>query len=287
MIDSLGIIGVGLIGGSLARGLRDRGWCKQIVGIDANQQTLLEARQMNMIDQGYATVEECPIVPDVVVIAVPVSHIKNIFVSLKPWLGVSKAITDVGSTKRSVLDDVAQLFSGSVPNSFVPGHPIAGREQNGVSAAVDDLFVNRKVIITPNATTSLAGIELVIDMWQQVGAHVEKMDADMHDQILAATSHLPHVVAYALVHCLSSQTHTPEIFRYAAGGFADFTRIASSDPAVWRDICLANRTELLRAINDFDASLKQLRTGLENSDGDALQAIFKEAKSARDRFSNS
>ena len=287
MIDSLAIIGVGLIGGSLARGLRDRGWCQQIIGIDANQQTLVDAKRLNIIDQAYATVEECALTPDVVVVAVPLSRVKNIFVSLKPWLGVSKAITDVGSTKQSVIDDVAQLFSGAVPDNFVPGHPIAGREQNGVLAAVDDLFVNRKIIITPNTTTRLDSVELIIDMWQQVGAHVETMDAELHDQILAATSHLPHVIAYALVHCLSSQTHTPEIFRYAAGGFADFTRIASSDPMVWRDICLANRTELLSAIDDFDVTLKQLRLCLENSDGDALQTIFKEAKNARDQFCNS
>ena len=287
MIDRLGIIGVGLIGGSLARGLRDSGWCKEIIGIDINQQTLVDACRLNIIDQGFAAVEECPTVPDVVVIAVPVSHIKSALVSITPWFGVSKAVTDVGSTKQSVLDDLTQLKSDESLNIFVPGHPIAGRERSGVLAAVGDLFVNRKVIITPNATTSSTSIELVTDMWQQVGAHVETMDADIHDQILAATSHLPHVIAYALVHCLSSQTHTPEIFRYAAGGFADFTRIASSDPAVWRDICLANRSELLNAINDFDGTLKQLRTSLENSDGDALQTIFKEAKNARDQFSNS
>lgn len=287
MIDTVCIIGVGLIGGSLAGGLRKRAWCKNIIGIDPNQQTIADAQRLNIIDSGYTRIADCSATPDIVVIAVPLSYVKTVFVEAKHWFVSSKAITDVGSTKQSVLDDLADEFAGNVPDCFVPGHPIAGRELNGVLAAVDNLFADRKVILTPGADTRPASLELVSEMWRQVGAHVELMDAEIHDQILAATSHLPHALAFALVHCLSTQTHTPEIFRYAAGGFADFTRIASSDPIVWRDICLANRQELLKAIDDFDINLKQLRASLENSDGDALQSIFLQAKNARDEFNGS
>ena len=287
MIDTVCIIGVGLIGGSLASGLRKSGWCKEIIGIDANQQTIADAQRLKIIDRGYTSIADCSITPDIVVVAVPLSYVKTIFAETRHWFQSSQAITDVGSTKQSVLNDLASEFAGEIPDCFVPGHPIAGREQNGVLAAVENLFVGRKVILTPHANTRPASFDLVTEMWQQVGAHIEQLDADIHDQILAATSHLPHALAFALVHCLSMQTHTPEIFRYAAGGFADFTRIASSDPLVWRDICLANRQELLKAIDDFDINLKQLRTSLENDDGEALQNIFMRAKNARDEFNGS
>lgn len=287
MIDTVCIIGVGLIGGSLASGLRKSGWCKEIIGIDANQQTIADARRLKIIDRGYTCIADCSITPDIVVVAVPLSYVKTVFAEARHWFQSSQAITDVGSTKQSVLNDLASEFAGEIPDCFVPGHPIAGREQNGVLAAAENLFVDRKVILTPHANTRPASFELVAEMWQQVGAHIEQLEADVHDQILAATSHLPHALAFALVHCLSTQTHTPEIFRYAAGGFADFTRIASSDPLVWRDICLANRQELLKAIDDFDVNLKQLRTSLENDDGEALQNIFMRAKNARDEFNGS
>lgn len=286
MIDTVCIIGVGLIGGSLASGLRKSGWCKNVVGVDANEQTIVDAQRLNIIDKGYTRIAECEFSPDIVVVAVPLSYAKTVFHETRHWVASCRAYTDVGSTKQSVLADLADEFDGKLPNNFVPGHPIAGREQSGVLAAVDNLFVDRKVILTPDADTRSDSVELVTEMWTQVGAHVEQLGAEVHDQILAATSHLPHALAFALVHCLSTQTHTPEIFRYAAGGFADFTRIASSDPLVWRDICLANRRELLKAIDEFDVNLKQLRTSLENSDGDALQNIFLRAKNARDEYSD-
>ncbi len=285
MIDTVCIIGVGLIGGSLASGLRKAGWCKRILGIDSNKQAISDAKRLSVIDDGYKSIGDCPVVPDVVVIAVPVSHVKNIFTELVPWFQSSKAITDVSSTKQSIVEDLSAVFSGQVPGSFVPGHPIAGREQSGVLAAMDDLFVGRKVILTPDENTEPDSVATVTDMWRAVGANVEHLGVRDHDQILAATSHLPHALAFTLVHCLSTQTHTPEIFRYAAGGFADFTRIASSDPNVWCDICLANRNELLKAIHEFEMNMKQLCASLEDSDGDALKNMFQNAKDARDQFS--
>ena len=287
MVKTICVIGVGLIGGSLACGLRKQNWCESIIGIDIHQHAIGEAIKLNVIDVGYTSIDDCPVVPDIVVIAVPVLKVTGVFQQLQPWIDQCKAITDVSSTKQSVIDDFNQVFPGKISHCFVPGHPIAGREQSGVNAAIDDLFNDRKVILTAVKQTNKDSLELVTDMWEQVGAHVEQLEAQDHDQILAVTSHLPHALAFSLVHCLSTQSHTQEIFRYAAGGFADFTRIASSDPIVWRDICLANREELLNALSHFDKSLKQLRGALETSDGNVLEEIFIDAKNARDKYTHS
>ena len=287
MVNTVCVIGVGLIGGSLACGLRKQDWCQSIIGVDVDQHAVDEALHLNVIDVGYTNVADCPNVPDLIVIAVPVLKVAAVFKQIKPWINKCKAITDVCSTKQSVIDDFNQTFPDQSSTSFVPGHPIAGREQSGVSAAVGNLFEDRKVILTPSDSTKSDSLKLVTEMWQQVGASVEQLSAQEHDKILAATSHLPHALAFALVHCLSTQSHTDEIFRYAAGGFADFTRIASSDPVVWREICIANREKLLSALSHFDTSLQQLRDSLEGSDGDALQEIFTDAKKARDRYKRS
>lgn len=287
MVKTICVIGVGLIGGSLACGLRKHHWCESIVGIDVSQSAINDALRLQVIDDGYTNIEDCPVIPDIVIVAVPVLKIANIFRQLKPWLNECRAITDVGSTKQSVINDFNQVYPEQSSNCFVPGHPIAGREQSGVGAAIDDLFDARKVILTPTEHTNENSLKLVTEMWEQVGAKVERLSPQDHDQILAATSHLPHALAFSLVHCLSTQSHTQEIFRYAAGGFADFTRIASSDPAVWRDICLANREQLLSALSHFDTSLQQLRSGLEAGDGDALERIFVDAKNARDKYTDS
>lgn len=287
MVKTVCVVGVGLIGGSLAYGLRKQNWCQSIIGIDAHQHVIDEAKRLNVIDSGYTSIGDCPVIPDVVVIAVPVLKIGKVFKQLTLWMNQCKAITDVGSTKQSVIEDFNQAFSSQSSNCFVPGHPIAGRELSGVNAAIDDLFENRKVILTPTQQTNEDSLNLVTDMWQKVGANVEQLNAQDHDQILAATSHLPHALAFSLVHCLSTQSHTEEIFRYAAGGFADFSRIASSDPSVWRDICLANREELLDALSHFDKSLRQLRSDLQANDGEALEKLFFDAKKARDKYTDS
>ena len=287
MVKTLCVIGVGLIGGSLALGLRSKNWCQSIIGIDANQDALDKAIALNIIDEGYTSIAQCQHVPDVVVIAVPVLKVAKVFEDLKPWLSQCNAVTDVSSTKTSVINDYKKIYPGESASCFVPGHPIAGREQSGVEAAIENLFQQRKVILTPMESSHNESVNLITQMWQQLGAHVEHLSAEDHDQILAATSHLPHALAYSLVHCLSTQSHTDEIFRYAAGGFADFTRIASSDPIVWREICLANRDELLKALDHFDVSLQHMRESLSSADGDALEEIFTAAKSARDRYTDS
>ena len=287
MVKTLCVIGVGLIGGSLALGLRSKNWCQSIIGIDANQDALDKAIALNIIDEGYTSIAQCQHVPDVVVIAVPVLKVAKVFEDLKPWFSQCDAVTDVSSTKTSVINDYKKIYPGESGSCFVPGHPIAGREQSGVEAAIENLFQQRKVILTPMESSHNESVDLITQMWQQLGAHVEHLSAEDHDQILAATSHLPHALAYSLVHCLSTQSHTDEIFRYAAGGFADFTRIASSDPIVWREICLANRDELLKALDHFDVSLQHMRESLSSADGDALEEIFTAAKSARDRYTDS
>ncbi len=287
MIKNLCVIGVGLIGGSLARGLRKQQWCQSIIGIDANQHAIDEALALGVIDTGYTSIDQCALVPDVIVIAVPVLKVASVFAQLKPWANQCAAMTDVCSTKENIINDYKQVFGTQESTCFVPGHPIAGRERSGVAAAMDDLYQQRKVILTPMDNSRESSINLITEMWQQVGAHVEHLNPHEHDKILAATSHLPHALAFSLVHCLSTQSHTDEIFRYAAGGFADFTRIASSDPIVWREICLANRKELLEALEHFDTSLHRLRDSLNAGDGDAIEEIFTQAKAARDRYTNS
>lgn len=287
MIRTLCVIGVGLIGGSLARGLRKQHWCQSIIGIDANQQAIDEALALGVIDAGYTSIEQCAEAPDVIVIAVPVLKVASVFEQLKPWASQCTAMTDVCSTKENIINDFKQVFGAQESTCFVPGHPIAGRERSGVSASMDDLYQQRKVILTPMENSREDSINLITEMWQQVGAHVEHLNPHEHDKILAATSHLPHALAFSLVHCLSTQSHTDEIFRYAAGGFADFTRIASSDPVVWREICLANRKELLEALDHFDTSLQRLRDSLNAGDGEAVEEIFTQAKAARDRYTNS
>ena len=286
MIESVGIIGVGMIGGSLAHALRAQQVCQKIIGIDADTDALAWALNANLIEQGWQQVADCPEVPQVVIICVPVASMRTVFAACQDWFRQCTAITDVGSTKQSVIADL-QAACSPLPTNFVPAHPIAGREQSGVQAAVPDLFTGKKVLVTPTAETSPESLMQITELWQQIGAEVEYMNADRHDQILAATSHLPHALAFALVACLAEQTETPEIFRYAAGGFSDFTRIASSDPALWRDICIANQPALTAAIERFEETLKKLRVGLQTQDADALQSMFQNAKNARDKFTQS
>ncbi|MEM7304065.1 MAG: prephenate dehydrogenase/arogenate dehydrogenase family protein [Pseudomonadota bacterium] len=284
MSKTVAIIGVGLIGGSLARALRKNDWCESLIGFDSDDNALTNAQQLNVIDQGFSSFSECEQIPEVIVIATPVLTVGRVCEQIKSWFNHAKVVTDVASTKQSVINDVKEAFDGQLPDNFVPGHPIAGLEKKGVSASKPDLFETRKVILTPEERTSRESLAMVTEMWTQAGANVEIMNAKVHDKILASTSHLPHAIAFSLVYCLAKESHTEEIFRYAAGGFADFSRIASSDPVLWKQICLANRDELLIAIKQFEGCLNELHASLENNDGDRLQEIFLDAKNTRDRF---
>jgi prephenate dehydrogenase len=192
-------------------------------------------------------------------------------------------VTDVGSSKGSVVDAVKAVYS-DIPVFFVPGHPIAGTEQSGVEASFAELFQQRRVILTPVAQTDVGALEQVTQLWQCAGAQVSTMSPEHHDAVLAATSHLPHMLAFALVELLNQRDDSDEIFDYAAGGFRDFTRIASSDPVMWRDICLANADALLELVDDYTQGLSRLADMLRNGDADGLLKTFEQSKQARDRF---
>jgi prephenate dehydrogenase len=282
VITRLCIIGVGLIGGSLALALKKAGYCRTVVGIGRSAENLELALKKGIIDEAshdYSAVQDA----DMVVLATPVGATEKICRELVGYLGEAAILTDAGSVKRAVVEQVRQAF-GELPINFVPGHPIAGNENSGADAAIDDLFRACRVLLTPTETTSENALEAVRAMWQATGALVETMSIDHHDRVLAATSHLPHMLAFSLVGSLARQEESEDIFRYAAGGFRDFTRIASSDPVMWRDICLYNRGALLKALDQYQNDLTELRQVIDVRDADALQASFSYAKTARDRF---
>ncbi len=287
MFDKLCIIGVGLMGGSVARAARLKGLSKIIMGYGRLQdlQNLETAKHLGVIDDYSLDIEVAVQDADCVVIATPVESIESILSLLQPIWSDQTIYTDVGSTKGSVVAAAQRVF-GVIPNNFVLAHPIAGAEQSGVVAAVDDLFVNKRLIISPLSHTRIDALKKIQSFWEQCGSDVSMMEVHRHDAILAATSHLPHVLAFALVDMLGHQDEQSEIFNYAAGGFRDFTRIASSDPTMWRDICLANKNEIIPLLQQTKLQLDKIQCLLENNDGQQLFEIFAYANTARQRFLN-
>ena len=283
MIQRLCIIGVGLIGGSLARALKAVGACHEIVGSGRDPAHLQQAVDLGVIDRFETDPAAAVQGADMVLVAVPVGAMSAIFSSLKGCLHDNAVLTDAGSAKGSVVEAIQQAF-GEVPDYFVPGHPIAGIEQSGVAASIPDLYKGRRVILTPLAHTDPAAVTRVRDMWEATGASVTEMDPTHHDEVLAATSHMPHILAFALVESLARLHDKREIFEYAAGGFRDFTRIASSDPVMWRDICLANGDAILTMVERFSDDMQVLADAVRNHDADKLLNIFTAAKRARDNF---
>ncbi len=284
MINRLCIIGVGLIGGSLALALKRASYCKTIVGVGRNTERLNAACAAGVIDRGETDYKTGIEKADIVLIATPLDTYRSVFNSIKDHISDNTVITDVGSAKGCVVSDAEEVF-GSVPKNLVPGHPIAGNEKSGFEASNPDLYQKRRVILTPDADTDAEAIESVKAMWQAAGACVEITGVAHHDRLLAATSHLPHLLAFGLVDSLARQQDGDEIFRFAAGGFRDFTRIAASDPAMWRDICLRNRESVLAALEHYETDLEELHSAIESGDGEKLVEIFTRAKQARDRFS--
>lgn len=278
----LTIIGVGLIGGSLARALRRAGKRIEIVGYGRNHLNLQRALELGVIDRYETRIADAVADADMIVVAVPVGTTGKVLREMIPHVSANAVITDVGSTKRSVITAARAALGDAMP-AFVPGHPIAGNERRGVDAAMAHLFEDRAVLLTPVSETRPAAVARVRAMWESVGARVTEMGAERHDDILAATSHLPHVLAFTLVDTLARMDDSEEIFNYAAGGFRDFTRIASSDPQMWRDICVANRDALLAAMDEYQQGLSRVRHAIERGDGEALMALFEQAKSVRDR----
>lgn len=283
MINRLCIIGVGLIGGSLAQALKGAGVCREVVGSGRNEENLRRAVELGVVDRYELDPARAVQGADMVVLAVPVGVIESTAAAIAPYLSPDAIITDVGSTKGSVVDAVERAF-GHVPDGFVPGHPIAGTEKSGVEASFPELFRDRRVILTPLSRTRADATAKVRSMWEVAGAEVVEMDVGRHDEVLAATSHLPHVLAFTLVDMLSRMEEHPEIFDYAAGGFRDFTRIASSDPTIWRDICLNNSEAVLAVLDRYTDELESLAAAIRSGDGDEVRESFQRAKTARDKF---
>ena len=283
LIDHLSIIGVGLIGGSLARALRQAKLVNRVTGCNRSEETLQHAMQEHVIDDYTMDIAEAVKDADVVVIGTPLSTTIKLLPQIAEAMTSDTVLTDVGSAKGSIVSAAREYLGEHFPR-FVPGHPIAGTEQSGVAASFAELFVDHRVILTPLPDTDPAAHQLITEMWQAVQAEVLDLDVLHHDQVLAATSHLPHMLAYALVDCLAGMEEREEIFKYAAGGFADFTRIASSSPEMWHDICLSNREALLETLKVFAEHMQRIQQTIEAEDSEALLQIFKRAKQARDQF---
>jgi prephenate dehydrogenase len=282
-IRRLAVIGVGLIGGSLARALRAAGQVGEVVGCGRGEANLERAVELGVIDRYTHDVGEAVAGADMVFVAVPLGAMRDTFAAMRGRLAADAVVTDGGSAKGSVVAD-ARATLGARVASFVPGHPIAGTERTGVEASFATLYQNRRVILTPLPENDMGDVSRVAGMWLDCGAEVSEMSVEHHDEVLAATSHLPHMLAFGLVDALARMKENDEIFRYAAGGFRDFTRIASSSPVMWRDICLANREALSRMLERFAVEMTDLADAIRRGDGDRLLEIFSRAKAARDRY---
>lgn len=281
LFERMTVIGVGLIGGSFARAARRQGLVGEILGAGRDEDQLVRAVELGVVDRYEMDPAVAVKDADLVVLAVPVGAIGAVLKQIADSLPSNAVITDVGSSKQSVVDD-ARAVLGELPEGFVPGHPIAGTEKSGVEASFAELFENRCTILTPVENSAQWAIDKLSKLWEGVGAEVALMDAGHHDEVLAATSHVPHVLAFALVDTLGRMQERKEIFKYAAGGFRDFTRIASSDPEMWRDICVHNSESILHVLQLFRNELDALESSIKNRDSDEIRTVLQRAKQLRD-----
>lgn len=286
LFEKVAFIGLGLIGSSLARVIVAEGLAKEIVASTRSQKTLEDAKTLGLIQQGYNDPAEAVKGADLVVLALPVRATQKVLESIKPYLSEQTIITDVGSTKGNVVDAAKAVYGEQLPAGFVPGHPIAGAEHTGVHAGKVDLFVNHKVILTPLPSSADWAVEKLIRLWQAAKAEVICMDVEKHDEVLAHTSHLPHLMAFNLVEQLANREDNLDIFRYAAGGFRDFSRIAASDPHMWHDIFFANKKAILNAVDGFEKQLAVLRKLIEDENSQALMGLLGHAQAARQHFNH-
>lgn len=279
-LKKIAIFGVGLIGGSFALALKQQGAVAQVMGVGRRRETLERAKSLGLIDSIAETIQEAVTGADLVLIAAPVAQTATLLAAIAPHLSADTVVTDAGSTKSDVVL-AARHALGTKISQFVPAHPIAGREQNGPEAALADLYTGKKVILTPLKENSDQAISRVAHAWQQCGAHIHQLDAAEHDAVFAAVSHLPHLLAYALVDDIAARPNADTLFHYAASGFRDFTRIAGSSPEMWRDIALANRAALLNELDTYMDQVMHLRELLSQENGAGLEAIFTRARDAR------
>lgn len=274
---------MGLIGGSVALALKKAGSVAHIVGVGRTENSLQTALDLGVIDSAETSISDALKDADLVLFAAPVAQTKAILQSILPHLNAHTVITDAGSTKGDVLS-VAREVLGTKFSQFVGGHPIAGAEKSGVNAAKEDLFLGKNVVLTPTVETNINALRKVSELWAACGANVSEMAAETHDSIFAAVSHLPHLLAFALVDDIASRPNAEQLFSFAASGFRDFTRIAGSSPEMWRDISLANKPALLSEIAAFESELSQLKQLLKNEDTKGLQALFERASVARNNW---
>jgi len=277
------VIGVGLIGGSFALALKGANACGRVVGAGRNPQNLRAALERGVVDAVADSAAEAVRDAELVLVAVPVAQTAAVLGSIAPALNPDAAVTDAGSTKRDVVA-AARAALGERLARFVPAHPIAGAEHSGAGAAQADLFRGKRVVLAPLAETAPDALVRVEAAWQACGARLFRMSPQEHDAVFAAVSHLPHLLAFALVRDLAGRDNAAQLFGYAAGGFRDFTRIASSDPEMWRDICLANKDALLAEMDRYAGQLAALRPMIERGEGEALERIFAGARAARERW---
>lgn len=285
MLDKLVIIGVGLIGGSVALAARRAGLARRIIGVGRPSENLDNALRLGVID-AVEPVDQAVSNAGMVLLAMPVGQMPEVMAAIAPHLAPNAVVTDAGSTKGDVIA-AARAHLGSALPRFVPGHPIAGAEKSGVLAAKTELFDGKNVVLTPLAENKAEAVRAAGDFWRACGANVIEMPADLHDRIFAAVSHLPHVLAFALVEEIARRPNAEQLFGFAAGGFRDFSRIAGSSPEMWRDICLANRSAMLQELGAYIDRLAHIRGLIEAGDGDALAAAFEHARNARTDWANS
>jgi len=281
MIKRLAVIGVGLIGGSLSLALKKSGGVGEVVGYSRTESVRQEAFDLGIIDVMASSVADAAKGADMIFLAVPMAAMEAVLLELVDHIADDAVITDGGSAKGQLVV-LAREILGDKFSQFVGGHPIAGTEKSGPSAAFSSLYQDHRVVLTPVAETNNTALEKVRLMWQATGADVVDMDVNQHDVVLAATSHLPHVLAFNLVGMLAQRDDCVDVLRYAAGGFRDFSRIASSDAVMWRDICLSNSEAILELIAQYQQGLTQLEHAIKQQDGDTLKTVFERAKQARD-----
>ncbi|ENV69997.1 bifunctional prephenate dehydrogenase/3-phosphoshikimate 1-carboxyvinyltransferase [Acinetobacter towneri] len=286
LFEKVAFIGLGLIGSSLARVMLAENLSRHIVASTRSEKTLQDALELGLIEQGFNNPVDAVQGADLVVLALPVQATEKVLRLIQPHLADNVILTDVGSTKSSVVAAAKAVFGEHLPAGFVPGHPIAGAEHTGVHAGKVDLFANHKVILTPLPSSATWAVNKLIQMWESAKAEVICMDVEKHDEVLAYTSHLPHLMAFNLVEQLANREDNLDIFRYAAGGFRDFSRIAASDPQMWHDIFFANKTALLKAVDGFESQLAIIRQLIEQEDSHALMGLLGHAQAARQHFNH-
>ena len=281
MINKITIIGVGLIGGSLAKALKEKNLAKTVFGYGRDRSRLEEAKKLNIIDDYSTQIEKAVNHADIIVIATPVGTFRNIFSEVKPLIVDDVIISDVGSTKTNIVD-IAKEILGDKSQCFVPAHPIAGKEKSGFEASDGNLYIGKKVIITPIEDNSSESIQVIESMWKNVGAEVDFMSPQSHDDLLGMTSHLPHMLAFSLVNYLVDQNPSASI--YAGGGFKDFSRIASGDAVMWRDICLQNKDKIITHLRGYQSTVEELIDAIDQEERDKLELLFATAKKTRDSW---